>query len=183
MTETSPCEGLRPRRAVRALAFRAPVRVAFRDLKRVGARDQTSFAAQRLAYAPPADASPAPSRVQAHGSGPRWVATPSSWWTRTTYSLPVSRRTQIKYKLLHVKQRDEPRREPATRQVVRGEPAPSPLVLHLVENILSVAPVAIELAERLCFFVERSDQNRVFVDFRRFADLDERKLRRAAIVA
>src|SRR5208283_5330392 len=56
-------------------------------------------------------------------------------------------------------------------------------VLHLVENILAVAPVAVELTERLCFFVERSDQNRVFVDFRRFADLDERKLRRATIVA
>ena len=82
-----------------------------------------------------------------------------------------------------VKQRKQPGREPATRQVVRREAAPAPLVLHLVENILAVAPVAIELTERLCFFVERSDQNRVFVDFRRFADLDERKLRRAAIVA
>ena len=32
---------------------RAPERVAFRDLKRVGARDNTSFAAQWLAYALP----------------------------------------------------------------------------------------------------------------------------------
>jgi len=32
---------------------RAPVRVAFRDLKRVGTRDSTSFAAQWLAYALP----------------------------------------------------------------------------------------------------------------------------------
>jgi len=31
----------------------APVRVAFRDLKRVGARNKTSFAAQWLAYALP----------------------------------------------------------------------------------------------------------------------------------
>ena len=31
----------------------APVRVAFRDLKRVGARDKTSFAAQWLACALP----------------------------------------------------------------------------------------------------------------------------------
>src|SRR2546421_68958 len=38
----------------------------------------------------PTDASPSPSRVVTHGSGPRWFATPSSWWTRTTYSLPVS---------------------------------------------------------------------------------------------
>jgi hypothetical protein len=31
----------------------APVRIAFRDLKRVGTRDRTSFAAQWLAYALP----------------------------------------------------------------------------------------------------------------------------------
>jgi len=29
----------------------------------------------------PADASPTPSRVPAHGSGPMRIATPSSWWT------------------------------------------------------------------------------------------------------
>src|SRR5579863_10619856 len=37
----------------------------------------------------PADASLTPSRTPAHGSGPMWVATPSSQWTFTTYSLPV----------------------------------------------------------------------------------------------
>ncbi len=41
----------------------------------------------------PADASPAPSRVPAHGAGPMWFANPSSQWTFTTYSLPISRRT------------------------------------------------------------------------------------------
>src|SRR3954469_2472371 len=41
----------------------------------------------------PADASPRPSRTDAHGSGPMWVATPSSRRTRTSYLLPVSRRT------------------------------------------------------------------------------------------
>ena len=41
----------------------------------------------------PADASPTSSRTPAHGLGPMWVATPSSQWTFTTYSLPVSRRT------------------------------------------------------------------------------------------
>src|ERR1700745_3621260 len=51
----------------------------------------------------PADASTSPSRMPPHGSGPRWLAGPSSWWTRTTYSLPVSRRTQIKSKLLQLK--------------------------------------------------------------------------------
>ena len=41
----------------------------------------------------PADASPSPSRTTPHGSGPMWSATPSSQWTCTTHSLPVSRRT------------------------------------------------------------------------------------------
>ena len=41
----------------------------------------------------PVNASPTPSRVPAHDSGPMRVATPSSQWTCTTYSLPVSRRT------------------------------------------------------------------------------------------
>jgi len=41
----------------------------------------------------PADASPAPLRASAHGSGPMWIATPSPYGTCTLYSLPVSRRT------------------------------------------------------------------------------------------
>src|SRR5271165_5030814 len=41
----------------------------------------------------PANASPTSSRTPAQGLGPMWVATPSSQWTLTTYSLPVSRRT------------------------------------------------------------------------------------------
>src|SRR5277367_5807731 len=44
----------------------------------------------------PADASPAPSRATTHGSGPMWVAIPSSQRTCTVYSLPVSRRTTCK---------------------------------------------------------------------------------------
>src|SRR5450631_1685264 len=44
----------------------------------------------------PTDASPTSSRMPAHGSGPMWFATPSSQWTCTTYSLPVSRRTPKK---------------------------------------------------------------------------------------
>lgn len=42
----------------------------------------------------PADASPTPSRMPAHGSGPMRIATPSSQGTSTPYSLPVSRHTQ-----------------------------------------------------------------------------------------
>src|SRR5262249_1180087 len=38
----------------------------------------------------PTDASPTSSRTPAHGSGATWIATPSSQWTLTTYSLPVS---------------------------------------------------------------------------------------------
>src|SRR5208283_2252413 len=85
-----------------------------------------------------------------------------------------------------VKQRKQSGGEPATGEIVRCIAAPAPLVLHLVENVLSVAPVAIELTECFHIFIERSDQNRVFVDFRRFfrrfADLGERQLRRTAIV-
>src|SRR5271166_4542949 len=80
-----------------------------------------------------------------------------------------------------VEQRQQPRRQTAAREVVRGEAAPAPLVLHFVENILSVAPIAIQLTERLRIFVQRGDQNRVFVDFRRRADLGEGKLRRAGV--
>src|ERR1700680_2281610 len=45
----------------------------------------------------PTDASPTSSRTPAHGSGATWIATPSSQWTFTTYSLPVSRRTHVCY--------------------------------------------------------------------------------------
>ena len=44
----------------------------------------------------PVNASPRPSRAPAHGSGSMWFATPSSWGTRTPYSLPVSRRTDTR---------------------------------------------------------------------------------------
>ena len=59
----------------------------------VGTRDHNDFAARWLAC-------PFPGRRFAvvladactHGLGSMWVATPSSQWTFTTYSLPVSRR-------------------------------------------------------------------------------------------
>jgi len=38
----------------------------------------------------PTDASATSSRRPPHGSGPMWIAIPSSQWTCTTYSLPVS---------------------------------------------------------------------------------------------
>src|SRR5271165_6802235 len=53
-----------------------------------------------------------------------------------------------------VNERKQPGREPATGEIVRRVAAPTPLVLHLVENILAVAPVAIELTERFHIFIE-----------------------------
>jgi len=47
---------------------------------------------------------------------------------------------------------------------------------------ISVAAIAIELTERLCLLIERRDQNRVFVDLRRLADLGEGELSRAAFI-
>ena len=86
------CQGLRPRRAERALAFVAPSRIAFRSVNGVGARDECLSRLNGWPMRSPTDASPTPSRTPAHGSGPMWIATPSSQWTFTTYSLPVSRR-------------------------------------------------------------------------------------------
>jgi hypothetical protein len=56
----------------------AALRVAFHSVNGVGIRDEHSFAAQWLANALPTDASPLPSRTTTHGSGPIWVAAPSS---------------------------------------------------------------------------------------------------------
>ena len=71
----------------------APRRVAFRLINGVGVRDSVISRLNGWPMCSPADASPLPSRTDTHGSGPMWVATPSSQWTCTTYSLPVSRRT------------------------------------------------------------------------------------------
>jgi hypothetical protein len=69
--------------------------IAFRYLYSVGTQD-IPIAAQWLACASPADASPLASRPAMHGSGPMRFATPSSCRTSTDYSLPVSRRTEIR---------------------------------------------------------------------------------------
>jgi hypothetical protein len=82
---------------------RAPVRVAFRDLKRVGTQDSTSFAAQWLACALPcrrfavilADAN---ARLGAEVVRYTFLVEDLH-----PYSLPVSRRTQIKFKLLQLR--------------------------------------------------------------------------------
>ncbi len=79
-----------------ALAIARLARVAFRKPENRRHPGRISFS--QLNGWParsPADASPTPSRMPAHGSGPMRFATPSSLWTFTTYSLPVSRRTQV----------------------------------------------------------------------------------------
>ena len=59
-------------------------------IEHVGTRAEILFAAQWLVYAfPYRRVSPVSSRMSAHGSGPMWVATPSSQWAFTTSSLPV----------------------------------------------------------------------------------------------
>ena len=93
----SPTTPGRPSACVDALGH-----VAFRYTDSVGTREQFSIAAQWLACTYPTDASPASSRMTAHGLGPMWFATPSSQWTCTTYSLPVSRRTRVKTRNLEV---------------------------------------------------------------------------------
>ena len=72
----------------------ASIRVAFHTADGVGSRDSTLSRLIGWPMHSPTDASPTPSREPAHGSGPMWFATPSSQWTFTTYTLPVSRRTQ-----------------------------------------------------------------------------------------
>jgi len=67
-----------------------PTHVAFRQENGVGARGEGLSRLNGWPMHSPTDASPAPSREPAHGSGPMRFATPSSWRTFTTYSLPVS---------------------------------------------------------------------------------------------
>lgn len=68
-------------------------RVAFRLRKDVGVRDKIFSGLNGWPAHSPTDASLPPSRATAHGLGPMWIATPSSYQTCTDYSLPVSRRT------------------------------------------------------------------------------------------
>jgi len=87
------CQGLRPRRVVRALAIACSC-VLPSVLQTTSAPGTMTIS--RLDGWPmhsPADASPPSSRTPTHGSGPVWGANPSPKWTFTIYSLPVSRRT------------------------------------------------------------------------------------------
>jgi len=84
------CQGLRPRRAGRPLALTRPS-MSPSVILTTSAPD--TFKLSRLNGWPmrsPTDASTQPSRIASQGSGPMRFATPSSWRTFTTYSLPVS---------------------------------------------------------------------------------------------
>jgi hypothetical protein len=61
----------------------APDHVAFGLLNSVGTRDRSDFRGSMAGWPArsPIDASPAYSRMPAHGSGPMWIATASSWST------------------------------------------------------------------------------------------------------
>lgn len=102
----SPCKerpcvpGLRPRRVVEALAFTRPFLLpsAFSTASAPGIAQLSQLNGWPARF--PTDASPTTSRWPAHGSGPMWFAIPSSQWTCTTDSLPVSRRTQNLWRML-----------------------------------------------------------------------------------
>ena len=84
------CQVLRPRRAGRALAITCP---SISPSVNLTTSASGTFKLSRLNGWPmrsPTDASPSPSRMPTHGSGPMRIATPSLRWTHTTYSLPVS---------------------------------------------------------------------------------------------
>ena len=90
------CQVLRPRRVARALALtRSDM---WPSATQTASAPGNSFLSRLNGWPArtPTDASPPSSRMTAHGSGPMWFATPSSQWTCTTYSLPVSRRTCVK---------------------------------------------------------------------------------------
>jgi hypothetical protein len=56
----------------------APVRVAFRSVDSVGARENILSRLNGWPVCSPTDASQISSRMPAHGSGPMWIAIPSS---------------------------------------------------------------------------------------------------------
>jgi hypothetical protein len=75
-------------------------------------------------------------------------------------------------------QRDQRGHDAAAFQRLRREAAPSPLVLHLVEDVLAVSPVAIELGERKDLVVEvrHQDVPVVFAPVAGRQDFDVREL-------
>src|SRR3954453_15278612 len=58
-----------------------------------------------------------------------------------------------------VDQRHTARQQPAAFEIMRGEAAPAPLVLQLVERVLAVSPIAVQTPERQGPAGERGPQS------------------------
>ena len=134
----------------------APRRAAFRVWKRVGTRNMSLSRLNGWPTHSPVNASPTPSRAPAHDLGPMRLATPSSQWTLTTYSLPVSRRTPNKiYPGQRIEHADKPQRvashrpdstsgsaaRPArpTYASPRALPCGPPYLIEIIANSVSLA--------------------------------------------
>ncbi|MGF6960930.1 hypothetical protein QFZ97_006886 [Paraburkholderia youngii] len=104
------------RSRLRARTFCLPLHRQHRHPGSVFYRDSIGCPART-----PADASPTSSRMPAHGSGPMWFAIPSSQWTCTTYSLPVSRRARVKTQAKRGVRRRRPSRSRCVGLAVRWE--------------------------------------------------------------
>src|ERR1700735_929396 len=76
-----------------------------------------------------------------------------------------------------IKQRDQTRRQTTSRQIMGDEAAPAPLVLQLVKYVLTIRPIAIELAEAPQSFGERGHENLIFPNLLAWTDIEESRPR------
>ena len=79
-----------------------------------------------------------------------------------------------------IEERVQLRGQAAARQIVRREAAPSPLVLHFIENVLVVAAIAIGLAESGRVQIESRDKNLIFPNLPIWPHFRERQSQLAA---
>jgi len=130
------CQVLRPRRAGRRLTLAPPFVWPSVQAKTSAPGIASLSRLNGWPARPPADASPQSSRSGAHGAGPMRIVTPSSQWTFTTYSSPVSRRTACRRTLVEKRRRCSepgPEPKPVLRQAqdeVCGKPAGLPPQFH-----------------------------------------------------
>src|SRR5579864_185340 len=80
-------------------------------------------------------------------------------------------------------QRNAAGHQAATLEIAGREAAPAPLVLQLVEAVLTIGAVAIELAQRQYFDLERGHQNGVFPNLAAVVDLGKAEPQLAIAVA
>ena len=72
-----------------------------------------------------------------------------------------------------VDKRHEPCHQSAARQVLRGEAAPAPLILQLVEGVFGISPIAIELSKGEDLVRSRGDQHGILGTVGRHVALNE----------